>query len=359
MPAAKASDSYAHSSSFAALTAKMMEEIKSSDPIFWPSAFWEDLIQKNINMIESEGIENFKRTVSQNYFNWFIADKDHELFRHAQVVGRRRLDWMSRLTTLVDTDRLRLTTDPDRQVVSYEQRNTYRLYVTHLWSAMAKLDRHNLRQRLREPTIGNPFRVKLGTKLLSQDLATSILECNVIADLTIGCSEPRIAELGAGYGRVAWTYASSLPGQYFIFDLPPALAIAQWYLQQTLGAERVFAFRPFDDLASVQFEMDRAKVILLTPNQMSKFPDGYFNLALTISTLPEMREDQAQFYLKEFQRLASDAIFLKQWKHWTNPNDGTNLNLDSYVLAPEWSIALDRTDPLLPLFFNRAWKRRG
>lgn len=333
----------------------MVAELEADDPIFLPSEFWRDLNAKNTRMLELEGLNNFKRTVAQNYFNWLIADPNHMLTRHAFREWLRRPNLLPFLTGLKDTSRLRFTTGDDRVDLTRFQRHMYRLYVCFVWTIMTGLDRHKLRARVREPEVGNPFPVRYFGRLLSQDLATSIIECNVLADLVQGVAKPRIAEIGAGYGRVAHTYLSTTPGQYFIFDIPPALGVAQWYLQQTLGPERVFHFRHFDRFEDVREEMERASAVILTPNQIRKFPDGYFDVMLTISSLPEMRQDQVDLYLNEFQRLSRGHIFIKQFKAWRNPADGTDLTPESYKLHPNWRVTLDRTDPVIPFFFNRVW----
>jgi putative sugar O-methyltransferase len=251
---------------------------------------------------------------------------------------------------------VRFTTDDNPAAITWKQRQLYRLYVCFVWTIMLKYDRHNLRRRVQEPECGNPFRIKFGWRLLSQDLATSIIECNVMAGLVLP-PKPRIAEVGAGYGRVAYTYVNTLPGQYFIFDIPPALAVAQWYLGQTLGSQRVFRFRHFDRLEEVSTEMDQASVVLLTPNQMANFPDQHFDICLGISTFPEMTQAQVDFYLSKFQSLSRGHIFIKQYKAWQNPVDGTDLTADSYHLDPDWRVTLDRTDPVIPTFFNRVWSK--
>ncbi len=335
---------------------EMLAELKAADPIFLPSGLWQDLNSKNNRMLQAEGLANFKRTVAQNYFNWFIADTKHPLFEHAFKQWRNQPNLLPLLTRLPETDRLRFTTNERPAVIAWKQRQLYKFYVCFIWTIMVKHDRHNLRHRVEEPEIGNPFRVKYGRRLLSQDLATSIIECNVLADLP-RLPKPRVAEVGAGYGRLAYTYVNTLPGQYFIFDIPPALAVAQWYLEQTLGTQRVFRFRHFDRLEEVSKEMDQASVVLLTPNQIPKFPDQYFDICLTISTLPELTQDQIDFYLSEFQRLSRGHIFIKQYKSWKNPVDGTDLTADSYRLHPDWHVALERTDPVIPSFFNRVWSK--
>jgi putative sugar O-methyltransferase len=338
--------------------ADMMTELQSADPLFLPSAFWRELNEDNRRMLVHEGLANFKRTISNNYFNWLITDHKSELFRHAFRQWLRRPDLLPLRTRLVETRHLRTNTADGLMCLNTIQRHTYRLYVCFVWTIMEDLDRHNLRLKITEPQVGNPLPVMLGTKLLSQDLATSIMECNLIADLVQNLRSPRVAELGAGYGRLAHVYANALPGQYFIFDIPPALSVAQWYLEQTLGAQRVFRFRRFDRFDDVRNELDRASVALFTSNQISKFPAHYFDVMVSISTLPEMRHDQVDFYLSEFERLSRGHIFLKQFTTWRNPNDGTELSRENYRFSSDWSLMLDRTDPVISEFFNRVWQRK-
>ena len=337
----------------------MMAELVAAGPLFSPSAFWHALNEDNRRMLVEEGLANFKRTVSNNYFNWLITDHKSALFRHAFRQWLRRPDLLPMLTRLGETRHLRVNTAEGLIRLNAIQRHTYRLYVCFIWTIMKELDRHSLRSKVTEPHVGNPLPVMLGTKLLSQDLATSIIECNVLADSVQNVVSPRVAELGAGYGRLAHVYATTLPGQYFIFDIPPALSVAQWYLKQTLGPKRLFEFRRFDRFDDIQNELDEASVALFTPNQISKFPDRYFDVVLSISTLPEMRHDQVNFYLSEFARLSRGHIFLKQFKTWKNPNDGTELSSENYRFASDWSLILDRTDPVIPDFFNRVWQRNA
>ncbi len=337
----------------------MIAELEASDPVFRPGAFWTELNRKNNLMLAAEGLSNFKRTVSQNYFNWLITDWRHPLFKHAFLEWLRRPTLLPFLTRLKDTDYLRTTSGDHRIELSPTQRLIYRFYVAFVWSIMARLDRNYLRKRVSEPTVGNPFRITAGRTLLSQDLATSILECNVLVDLTKGVTSPRIAELGAGYGRVAHTYVKAVGGKYVVFDIPPALAVAQWYMEQTLGSDQIFRFRHFERFEDVRSALEAASVVFCTPNQMRLFPDGYFDVTLSISSLPEMRPDQVELFLTELQRLSNGHIFLKQFKHWKNAADGTDLTADSYKFGPEWSVTLDKTDPIIFDFFNRAWSRNN
>ncbi len=46
---------------------QMFDELRTADPIFSPSAFWEHYNQKNLDQLSRLGIDRFKRTVNQNY----------------------------------------------------------------------------------------------------------------------------------------------------------------------------------------------------------------------------------------------------------------------------------------------------
>jgi putative sugar O-methyltransferase len=323
-----------------------------------PSAFWQDINQKNRQMIEADGLENFKRTVSMNYFNWLIIDHKHPYFTFLIKKWLRAPDILPFLTSMSEMNGIRTYVSIGQIELSAKQKRVYRLYTTLVWSAMKREDKRRLRFKVDEPALGNPIRVMSGKRIISQDLATSIIETNTLADALQGNPLPRIGEVGGGYGRLAYVYVLTQPGQYFIFDIPPALNVAEWYLKQTLGPDNVFSYRPFDKFADVEGEMNKARVVMLAADQITKFPNGYFDLMLSISTLPEMKLEQAQFYLSEFQRLSRSRIFLKQWRQWKNPEDGTELYEDAYELGPDWQVVLNKTDPVIPHFFNKMWTKR-
>jgi putative sugar O-methyltransferase len=342
----------------AAATSAMMDELET-DPTFLPSNFWRDINTKNIKMIELEGLENFKRTLSQNYFNWLITSPRHPQFKRVAAHWMRHPSLGVFLSRMEKLENMRVTTSDERLKLTRRQMWSYRVFVTALWDLMLRTDRAGLNRLVAEPLVGNPIRIWRGSQLLSQDLATSIMECNVVIDaLRGGSDKPRIAEIGAGYGRLAHVYAATQPGQYFIFDIPPALYVSQWYASQVLGAEKIFKFRHFDRIEDVSAEMNQASVVFLTANQIKKFPEKYFDMVLSISTLPEMRNDQAMMYLDLMQKLSRKTIFLKQWKSWENTLDQTRFGIESYNLSAEWQLSVDQTDPVEDNFFNRVWHRR-
>jgi len=233
----------------------------------------------------------------------------------------------------------------------------YRLFVAQTWDRARREDRLGLTERMEEPEVGTPVRLCSRGRLVSQDLANSIIECNYAARSGLVRDGARIAELGAGYGRLAHVHLATADVVYCIFDIPPALAVSQWYLRQLLGAERIVPFdaaRTAADAGALQ----TGQVAFFTPDQLELFPDGWFQLTQTISTLPEMPERQAAHFLALLAAKSSGEVLLKQWHRWRNEADGAEYAEDWYALPPPWELVARRVDPVQPLFFNQRWRRR-
>jgi putative sugar O-methyltransferase len=343
---------------FGAVVDAMFDEI-AGDPRFLPSLFWQDLNRKNIRMLEQGGLANFKRSLAQNYYNWLVTSIRHPHFRRALKLWLMRPDLTPFRSRLDGSVQLGESSAATPIKLTGRARFIYKTYVAFVWSIMSRHDTLRLSDRVTEPGVGNPIDVRLGSKLISQDLANSVLECNTIARFAPSGSGARVAELGAGYGRLAHVYAQTQQGKYFIFDIPPALAVSQWYLGQVLGDGRLFKFRHFDRFADIEQDIERATVVFLTPNQMQKFPERYFDLIVSISTFPEMSAEHVAMYLKLFGTLSRGHIFLKQWKTWRNPSDGTFLTTDSYSFGDDWTVAEDANELVNPMFFSRIWQRAG
>lgn len=294
------------------------------------SLFWQRMAKKSRTALDTDGYENLKRTVGNSYFNFIVLRPNHHLFRRAFRL------WLSKPDAIPFRTSLAEFSVSHRKKVSVWRRHIYRLYVSMVWSIMKSMDRLRLHDRIAEPTVGNPLPVKLGEKIISQDLANSILECNMILSELRPTKTLRIAEIGAGYGRLAYVFKQAVDCEYTIFDIEPALSVSRWYLDETLGKNQV------DTRAA---------------HEITSFPDSSFDLIVSISTLPEMSNEQVEFYIRQFSRLSSDAIFLKQWKNWKNPDDGTELTIDGYNFGKDFIRTRYETDLLNHKFFNAMWRR--
>ncbi len=128
--------------------------------------------------------------------------------------------------------------------------------------------------------------------------------------------------------------------------------------QLRLPDKKIFQFRRFDSFSDIEDELAASHVGFFTSNQLEKFPAKFFDAMVTISTLPEMTKEQVDNFLNLFSEKARQAIYVKQWQHWKNPRDGTEMSMNDYALpSPDWQVSLDRKDPTNPMFFNRVWRR--
>lgn len=342
----------------AALIDEMGAGLTNAPAIYRPGEFWTGLVAANLEMLKSEGIGNFKRTVSNNYYNW------HFTWRRDPQIRRAMEGWVKRPTLAPLVNRLtgpasglRTTVVDQPFALSRAAAWRYKFFVGAIWDGARRDDPSNLTSRLSEPTIGNPIAVRHRGRLISQDLANSIIEFNYAARSGVMRDGCRVGELGAGYGRLGYVFAQACEGTYCIFDIPPALAVAQWYLAKVLGQARIVPYSRLADFASREPQLGPGKVAFFTPDQLELFPNGWFDCTQTISTLPEMPANQATHYLELLAAKSRRALFLKQWRSWANPGDGSDLKEEHYVLEPPWQLAERREDPVQPAFFNQIWLR--
>ena len=103
--------------------------------------------------------------------------------------------------------------------------------------------------------------------------------------------------------------------------------------------------------------MAAARLVFLEPQQLPLLPDRHFDATITISTLQEMRPEQIENYLALLVAKTAGAIYLKQWRHWRNPDDDVLIAMDDYRLPDGWDPIFSRR-PLIPrTFFETLYLR--
>lgn len=349
-----------------AVIAEMNATLLSGPEIYHPSRLWQELNRQNVAQLKRRGIENFKRSVNQNYFNFLplsLADAQlGHLLREALLRGRLPLP----RARLQDPDR-----GPDgallppRDRVFANRRRwrkfLYRLMVDLLWDhAQAQMPDDRL-SAAAEPALGNPIDLRRSGRLISQDLAHSFLEWRtiapVLAELRAEGRVPVVAEVGAGYGRLASALMADPPLRYWIIDVPPALYISQWYLRRLFPDRRLFLFRPFASHREVAEELAQADIAFFTANQIEALPDAAADLTVNISSLHEFKPRQIDHTLGQMARLTRKAVYLKQYKTYVNPADRLIVRESAYRLPGGWEPRLWRTDTADPRFFEAVFER--
>lgn len=350
------------SADFARLEA-MYEDHLAHDEIYQASQFWDKLNRLNIEWLRDDGLDNFKRTVNNNYFNWMVTTRS-AYFR--TVVGRylrslrrfpRRL-W--RILTANIGEMWHRTYISHTNKGTALQRRLYALYVVALDQFVRDHDEYGLYGALNEPKLGNPLSVHLGKRMVSQDLANSYLEyCFIRKSLGEAFNQTYvIAEIGAGYGRLAYMLHLLKHGvarKLILVDLPPALMVSQWYLRNMFPSANRMEYRNFTHFDEIRKEFDRAEICFLLPHQLQLLPDKSLDLLINVSSLQEMSREQINHYYDLIDHKAR-FFYTKQWFFWENSEDKMQVPAIIYPTKPHWELRNARVNPVHNEFFEALFK---
>ncbi len=330
----------------------MLECLRQNDPVFHPSKFWESYNERNNADLIEHGFDNLKRTLAKNYFTWIINWK-HEQFQGLARATRLR-NWPAILLEQPLFD--------DSVPIPRQLQIQMTIFTRMLWAFVRERDPEGLLGRIAEPSLGNPFSIHFGGKLISQDLANSVLEYNAIREhFKDGRGQATtICELGAGYGRNAFVFLSALRRtKYIIVDIPPALYVSQRYLSELFKDRRIFRFRCFKSFAEVESEFAAADIVFLLPHQAAMLPEKSVDLFINISSLHEMTMAQIERYFQLIDRVTRRFFYSKQWFESRNDYDNLRVRHSDYPVPTHWRQLFLRPTPVQPAFFEAMYAVQG
>jgi len=327
-----------------------------------PSDFWKKHLIAHVKMLTEDGIDNFKRTLGHNYINFLNRSP-------ASIHFKSHLDlWKLHGST----DVFNFTAEPPGSMglkadvehfnsVEIADPSTWSVYtflVSLMWEYAILVDEHKILPRLHEPLYGNPLKIRRGSRLIGQDLTHSVAEYSYIKEKTRLKDNPRVLEIGSGYGRLAHLFKYMGAKKYVLVDISPALIVAQNYMHNIMPNLKYFDFRDFSSFESVQQEFEDADVCFLSAGQIGLLPDKYFDLAINVCSLMEMKINTIDYYLKQIDRLTKDFFYTKQWTEQNNRVDRIRLTKNSYPIPGNWYKIADRVDPAFARLFEQVWKIR-
>jgi len=344
--------------------AAMEDEIRR-DALYVPSEFWHTTGKFHKKWLADYGIENFKRTVSHNYQNWMMVTDADPQVRQLLALWPKHKSHQPWLNAIEAPDQVGCQFSspafpfPAYPIANAQQRETYRVAVGLLWEYVLSTDKFGTLETLTESEIGNPVRIWRKGKLISSDLAHSVRERNMLlkASELNGDEALCVAELGAGYGRLAEVFGRTTNYRYMIFDITPALYVSQWYIKRIFPEEQIFEFRHFDSFSQIESELNKSRFAFFTANQIELMPDGICDLFINMNSLMEMRPEQIKNFLHHIDRLTQRSFLSRQWVSWRNPEDGNTVGKGDFALGPGWKLSLDHLDTIYPDLFNQVWTR--
>lgn len=338
-----------------AVLEQMMQAMKGASPLYTPSAFWDELAERHVDELDSDGFGNFKRTLNMKYFNWSVLG----IVRHQLTPVLKR--WASKPNLSPFSAQFEdYGSNRGSKAKSFNPASAaiYKVYVAMLADLVETTDRLGLLDKISEPEVGNPFVISHRGRRVSQDLCNSIHEF-YSSTAAVDATRPgfRIAELGAGYGRLGQVYLSALPNaSYTIIDIPPALYVSQRYLTEVFPNEKVFKFREFKSFEEVRAEFESCRIRFLAAHQIELLPKDQFDLFVNISSLHEMTREQIENYLKQIDRLCRGNFYSKQWLVSRAKVNGFTLKNSEYPIPAKWTEIYHRQHPIQRMFFEALYR---
>jgi len=328
--------------------------VADAPSLYQPARFWTELNRTHLAQLSQDGFENFKRTVNTRYFNWRMLG----ILRFQ--VGPVLSGWLTRPTRAVFTARFPKPVLPGGVcTASFNPLSAwiYKVFVAMLAERVWREDPRGLFEELEEPELGNPFLIWHRGRAISQDLCNSVHEFYRIVGSTGRLLNEgtgvHVAELGAGYGRLAYVFLHALPAaSYCIIDVPPALYISQRYLTTVYPNRRAFLARPFRNYDEIRQEFENAQLRFLFPHQLELLPLKSFSFFINISSLHEMTVAQVANYMRLMDRLVHGRVYVKQWRVSRATVNGCTLRERDYPIPLGWCRVYQRQHPIQRMFFE-------
>jgi putative sugar O-methyltransferase len=322
----------------------MISEMDKAPAEVQPSKYWQSINEQHFGQLD---IRTFKRSLSQQYFTFFLKPWDPQIkFLHSHL---RKHDILTSIVKTLFSSKIKHET---------KKRSLAYTYLTILlWEYISCLLPKEL-LNMEEPLLGSPLLIKWRKRYVTQDLGNSLLEYHTISKGMVGSKMRTILELGAGYGRLAYVFIKQIPNvQYIIADIPPALFIAQSYLSKVFEQKKIFHFRPFTSFAEIQKEYSEAEICFFLPHQLNYLPSQSVDLCINISSLHEMTAEKIRYYFNLFSKLLSGYFYFKQWKESYIPYDDVTIREADYPIPEDWEEIFWRSCSVQTLFFEALFKK--
>lgn len=348
-----------------ALLQQMYVDHMNGPKVYHASKFWEMLNQLNIEWLKTDGLDNFKRTVNNNYFNWMVQTQSVYFRNMARLYLEKAVRHPSKLTPLLTANIGEMhhrTYVSNETHTTYFQRKIYALYLLFLYEYVKDNDALGLFEKIEEPLVGNPIVIQKDGKQISQDISNSYMEYSYVR-YALGSDFKNIkavAEIGGGYGRLSYLFHlfhNSEGLKITLIDLPPAMLVAHWYMGNVFPEAKIMSYRNFTKFSEIEEEYKAASIRFLLPHQLELLPEGEIDLLINVSSLQEMSREQINHYYELIDQKAK-YFYTKQWVMWENSEDKISVPAVIYPTRPHWKLLDARLNPVHSQFFEAMFKVR-
>jgi putative sugar O-methyltransferase len=295
--------------------ARMRADNAAAGAPFAPSEFWRGVLARQFEaQVTDAGLVNAEEQAFNRSFSGFDAG-DVRLHRYVCWLYQRALEERDTLRLL---DRLRATC-PEGRGLAY----------------------------------------RFGERVLSLDLLLSIDDFYNLCELhpAVATEPVVLAELGAGWGRLAHVALSANPRcTYLIFDLPEPLLISQTYLPKVLGNIASVGYAQAAERERLtRAELQSERLWFFGAHHLPRLTAGSVDVGINVASFQEMPLSHVTSYLQLLSKVtAGGHVYLRQLfdrrshGHTAEEIDG----LAAYPFPPEWDQRFVRPSRLSDEFFE-------
>jgi putative sugar O-methyltransferase len=189
-------------------------------------------------------------------------------------------------------------------------RDVYRhFYLSHVlyrldyWKSLTN-GRYTTRD-LAGPGVGNPFGVIIDGTHISVGAEYSHYCAHRVRE-QLDSEGVTVAEMGVGFGRMAYYLLRDRPGASYVgFDLPENVALASYYLMRALPGLK---FLCYGEKTITRESIEEADVVMLPRFALTTVPARSVDLTFTSHGMSELSTDELGHYVREISRITDERL---------------------------------------------------
>jgi len=263
---------------------KAMEQQPFAPETFQPHPWWQAIQRKKLQPVTCALAAQDIVSLHEMYSNFFRDNCSGGLtgLPLTTIKGGRRITNSSKLLCLIDT-----------------------LHRIDLWTR--KTGGRFPLSDLTPPDIGNPFGITIDGIFVRTGSEDQHYCAHRIIDLLGSADAPVVAEIGGGFGGMAYYLVRDHPTVTYInFDLPETIALASYYLLSAFPDLKACLYGEADLSA---WTLRTSRIILMPGFSLPQLPSGSVDVAFNSRILSDLSPASLDNYLAEIARTTRRHLF--------------------------------------------------
>ncbi|MBU4356335.1 MAG: putative sugar O-methyltransferase [Proteobacteria bacterium] len=287
---------------------KMKESQKTSSNIYLPSPLWQQYLNEGYSYLSSglktNSIEDFHFFLS-NFGGW----KAYHAVEHTTLIRNNMKSIVGRKYLINDLF--------NKQLRLWEWFYNKRKPVSYL----------------SYPTYGNQIGAIIDGDFVGPVAFFNEIYGSILSEIISDVNSPVVAELGAGYGRLAYFCLRDLTKfTYIDFDLPETLCLAAYYLMKIWPDKKVLLYG--EEEFNYQSH-DKYDLIFMPPQCIEQIGQNTVNLFINAFSLGEMTKKTAMNYVTFISQSTNYFFHINHDNYPRSVSDGKKGPLGHEYSLPE------------------------